>query len=120
MTERLDPLHPIHTDKPDASAPPAGKSMGEVEAELSAGGFDGQFQALTEGRLRCLTCRSVFSVEGHRAQDTRRVEGASDPDDMAIIIPLVCPVCATPGTLTAHYGPGASEEEASVLQAFER
>lgn len=51
----------------------------------------------------------------------RRLEGASDPDDMVAIVAISCPVCATQGTLSPQYGPmGHWEEDADVLQHPER
>jgi hypothetical protein len=49
-----------------------------------------------------------------------RLEGASDPADLAIVIPLQCPHCGTDGALIAGYGPEASQAEADVLTAMPR
>ena len=49
-----------------------------------------------------------------------RLEGESDPADMAMVVKLACPACGTAGTLILNYGPDASAEEADVLVAIER
>ena len=49
-----------------------------------------------------------------------RLEGASDPADQLIVVPLACPVCGARGTFVAHYGPEASLEEADVLAVLSR
>jgi hypothetical protein len=94
--------------------------LSTVVDRLTKEGYVGQFQALAGGRMRCLTCHNEFDAAAVRADDVTRLEGASDPDDMAIVVPIVCPICGTPGTFVALYGPGISEEDAEVLQAFER
>lgn len=45
----------------------------------------------------------------------RRLEGASDPDDMMAVAAVTCPVCRIDGVLVLSYGPAASAEHADVL-----
>jgi hypothetical protein len=99
---------------------PSDPSLLSVVDELAQQGDDGQFVAREGGQLLCLTCRNEFPAKGQQADRVRRLEGASDPADMVIVIPLECPVCHARGALTAHYGPEASAEEAEVLVAMER
>ena len=47
-----------------------------------------------------------------------RVEGASDPDDMAIVVALTCPHCSTCDTMVLKYGPEASGADGDVLIAL--
>ena len=47
--------------------------------------------------------------------DLRRLEGASDPDDMLAVLALECPNCGLRGSLVLNYGPTATEEDAAVL-----
>ena len=47
-------------------------------------------------------------------------EGASDPADMVMVVPLTCPVCATTGTLVLHYGAEVTEAEELVTVALQR
>ena len=75
---------------------------------------------LEGGDIRCLSCRSEFPAAGADADEMRRLEGASDPADMLIVVPLTCPACATRGVLVAHFGPEASAAEADVVAALSR
>lgn len=47
-----------------------------------------------------------------------RVEGASDPDDMAAVVAVTCPRCSAKGALVLKYGPEASGADADVLLAL--
>ena len=51
-------------------------------------------------------------------QSVRRLEGASDPDDMVAIAAIVCPACATRGVLVLGFGPSSSLVDAETLQAL--
>lgn len=97
-----------------------GTPLGEITDDLARQGRDGQFQALDGGILRCLTCDHRFAAEGASADEITRLEGASDPADLAIVIPLQCPQCGTRGALIANYGPEATAAEAEVLRAMPR
>ena len=109
---------PMTTDEPAAIA--AGVPLGEVTDDLARQGRDGQFQALDGGQLRCLTCEHRFPASETPATETTRLEGASDPAELSIVIPLRCPHCGTEGALIANYGPEASAAEADVLTALPR
>ena len=50
----------------------------------------------------------------------RRLEGASDPDDMLVLAAVVCPQCSTRGFLVLNYGPSASAEDAAILGQLEQ
>jgi hypothetical protein len=93
---------------------------------LQGQGFKGSFTALeangvTEGaRVQCATCRHAFEPEEADVSELRRLEGASDPDDMLAVVALECPRCGTRGSLVLSYGPTATTEEAAVLVALDR
>ncbi len=55
------------------------------------------------------------SPEEFRVIGTYRFEGASDPDDEAIVLALVHEPSGLIGTFDAVFGPGGSAEEAEVL-----
>ena len=88
--------------------------------ELERAGWAGQVVPLEGGSIRCLTCRQEFGADEVDADDVRRLEGASDPADMVIVVPVVCPRCSTKGVLVAHFGAEASGEEADVVAALSR
>jgi len=95
-------------------------TLSSVTHDFDEVGHGGQFAARDGAAILCLNCRQEFPAAGQRADDVRRLEGASDPADMVMVVPVECPHCGTAGTLTAHYGPEASAEEAEVLVALER
>ena len=105
--------------EPDPTAP-SDAPLSEVVDRLAAAGYAGQFQAQEGGTLLCLTCRESFDASTAQADQVTRLEGASDPADMAIVVPLRCPHCETGGALVAHYGPESTEAESDVLAAFDR
>ena len=80
---------------------PTDSSLMAVLADLDRAGWAGQFMALEGGDVRCLTCRGEFPASTIEADEARRLEGASDPADMLIVVPLTCPHCATKGVLVA-------------------
>ena len=49
----------------------------------------------------------------------RRLEGASDPDDMLAVVGLACPHCSAQGTAVLGYGPEAAAVDAEVLERLE-
>lgn len=99
---------------------PTDTPMEEVVDRLGASGFDGQFRAVEGTRIQCLTCREVAPAGDHHMDEATRLEGVSDPGDMAVVVPLRCPSCGTGGTLVLAYGPNATAEEADVLREMDR
>lgn len=91
-----------------------------VESVLADEGFTGQFIAAPEARVLCTNCRSLIAAAWLRADEVTRLEGASDPADMLVVIPLTCPVCATRGTLIINFGPEMGPEHDMVFSAMRR
>jgi len=81
-----------------------------------------QAQFIVEGgaRIRCSGCASSINAAYLSADTIGRAEGASDPADNVLVIPLRCPVCGAIGTLTTPFGADASEDEGNVLSAMPR
>ena len=88
--------------------------------DANSGGADGQFGVIEGAELRCFTCRETFSAVGLNADRVTRLEGASDPSDQAMVVPVTCPKCGISGSLVLNYGPGASPDEADVIHAMDR
>jgi hypothetical protein len=82
-------------------------------------GFTGDLMVTDDGEVRCAACRHEAPPGDFEVGPCRRMEGASDPDDMLAVLGLVCPGCGAQGTLITHYGPTASPAEATVLLAVE-
>jgi hypothetical protein len=51
-------------------------------------------------------------------ESTARFEGASNPDDQAVVFGLHCDGCGVRGVLVTAYGPTATAEEAAVITAL--
>jgi hypothetical protein len=94
------------------------ETLRDVIDELEQSGGHGQFGAREGGMIRCFTCRKDFAPTDATVDTVRRLEGASDPDDMIAVVPLSCPHCGIDGTLILAYGPEASLEDSEVLLAL--
>lgn len=114
-------LTPQQAQAATALAPSvAGRTQTEIENLLGRDGFAGQFGAREGARILCFSCRNEFPADTVDASDASRVEGESDPDDMAIVVAVSCPKCGTAGTLSLQFGPGAGPEETEVVAALSR
>lgn len=91
----------------------------EALADLAALGYVADLHPSGEGgRLTCGACRSVSEAADFRVGVERRLEGASDPDDMVLVVGATCPVCGTGGAVVLGYGPDASSADADVVVAL--
>lgn len=91
-------------------------SLTELIAQMEAEGFTAQMIPAQDGRVTCRSCDTTEPAEQYEIHRQGRTEGASDPDDMALVVALECPHCSAQGTLTLKYGPGATPEEAEVAR----
>lgn len=89
-------------------------TLSSVLADLEARGFVVQFVPGEGGTIECTSCGVTSPVGDFAVADVRRLEGASDPDDMASVIAARCPNCSAAGTLVLTYGPMASAIDADV------
>lgn len=97
---------------------PADVSLAEVLDDFEQRGFDEQFDVDDDtGATSCLACGQRTSVGDAEVLDGRRLEGASDPAEMAVVLGLQCPNCGRRGTVVCRYGPEASAGEAALLQS---
>ena len=95
-------------------------NLGEALEGLEQEGFRGQFVPEPGGRLRCVACGYRTEADGFTLHKLARVEGASDPADMAAIAALECPRCHSKGTAALKYGADTDPESADVLALLER
>ncbi|MBW3536624.1 MAG: hypothetical protein KY395_02485 [Actinobacteria bacterium] len=102
----------------DVEGNTGGSTMLDMVSKLEESGYTGQFAVSQEGQLRCLTCDTNVDPELIEPDSFLRVEGASDPDDMAAVAAITCPNCNAKGTVVLKYGPEASPEDAHVLSAL--
>lgn len=89
----------------------------EIDA-LRARGYVADFSVARDGGLRCVTCAHTLRPSDAVIESTARFEGASNPDDQAVVFGLRCGRCGACGVLVTAYGPTASAEEADVLTAL--
>lgn len=86
--------------------------------ELAERGWAEQATPLEGALVRCENCGQTTPADEIAVDELCRVEGASDPDDMAIVAAFACPRCDTHDTLVLKYGPDASAADADVLTAL--
>ncbi len=87
----------------------------EEIAALRTRGYEADFSVTPDGQLRCNPCGHTMKPSGAVIESTARFEGASDPDDQAVVFGLRCDGCGLRGILVAAYGPTATAEEAAVI-----
>jgi hypothetical protein len=92
----------------------------QVLSELARSGFDHDVLVdQDDGWLTCGVCRARTSARDANVDSLRRLEGASDPADMAAVLAMTCGSCGSRGTAILRFGPEASPGEAAVLVAME-
>jgi hypothetical protein len=101
------------------------ETISDVLHELDQLGYSSQFMPREReagvqptGDVMCATCHQASHAASMPVLELRRLEGASDPDDMLVIGALECPNCAARGTLVLPYGPQATAEEDTILGAL--
>lgn len=87
-------------------------------ATLRAAGYEADFSVTSGGQLRCATSAHTLQPAAAVIESTARFEGASNPDDQAVVFGLRCRECGVRGVLVTAYGPTASSEEAAVITAL--
>jgi hypothetical protein len=103
-----------------AGVPSDNTTLLEVLAELAAKGYGGSMWVTENGKIRCEGCQHEFDPSELRVHELRRLEGASDPDDMLAVVAVECPVCGLKGTVVLHFGPEASAEEMEALTHLQK
>ena len=86
--------------------------------DLAERGWSEQATPLEGALVRCENCGQTTAADEIAVDQLCRVEGASDPGDMAIVAAFACPHCDTRDTLVLKYGPDASAADADVLTAL--
>jgi len=99
-------------------APGDNTTLSAVLALYKEAGFASSWEITTAELLRCGICERESVPQAVSMHSLRRIEGASDPADMAAVLALTCPLCNAPGTLVMMYGPQMSAAESGVLGAL--
>ena len=87
----------------------------DVLARFTQRGWSSQFTARADGIVECESCHHQMPAAEVPVLELRRLEGASDPDDMLAVVAVECPRCGLRGSLVLNYGPTATEEDTAVL-----
>ena len=116
---------PLDTPRPDTSGrettpgptaqPSDNTTLVEVVDSYRAAGYITEFWVEEGSTVRCDGCQSTLDSKRLPVLSQRRLEGASDPADMVVVVATSCPVCGADGTMVLGYGPMASGEDADVL-----
>ena len=117
IPEPMDPNYSYgHHAATTASAEATG--VASVLDRAAAAGYVAVFEAEPGAALRCGTCDVVSAATTFERSWQNRLEGASDPDDMAQVSGVVCPACGERGTFVSLFGPGAETDAADVMVAL--
>jgi hypothetical protein len=106
-------------DATSGDKPPSDEAtMIDVLEGYAQGGFDSSFVITDDSELECLECGTVSAATIVSMSSLRRLEGASDPDDMVAVIAITCPSCSARGTAVLGYGPMATLQDSEVLKGL--
>jgi hypothetical protein len=101
------------------SVPSDNTTLTSVIEGLIEEGYTSQLSAEPGAELLCSACGMVSGAAEFDVHSLRRLEGASDPDDMVAAVAAVCPKCAVPGIAVLAFGPTGSETDADVMVALD-
>ncbi len=102
-----------------AGAPSDNTTLVAVLNALVAEGFTQDMFVTPEAQLRCGVCHRDTAPADLVLDRLRRIEGASDPADMAAVLGVTCGHCDARGTAVVRYGPEAEPQDAEVLLALD-
>ncbi len=92
-----------------------GTTLTEVLDAYQEAGFATAFTVTSDAMLECNSCHQVAWPSDVAMSSLRRLEGASDPDDMMAVVAITCPHCSAQGTTTLGFGPAASPQDSDVM-----
>jgi hypothetical protein len=102
-------------DPADSVARPISPNgVAEAIALLRADGYDDSIEVSVDG-IWCSGCNQFHPVTGVMQERIYRFEGASNPDDMSIVVGLRCQICGRTGVVVSAFGPGADPRLFAIL-----
>lgn len=113
-------------DKIDAEEVPmaadyaADITLVEVLHDLRERGYTGEFRLERDGAIFCVVCGISQRAQELITHGMRRVEGASDPGDEAMVLAIACRGCGERGAIVLRYGPEAGVADATVLAGVDQ
>jgi len=96
----------------------ADPTLVEALERLRRDGYTADFRITSDGQLRCDQCTHIHDPTEVVIESTARFEGASNPDDQAVVFGVHCEGCGQRGAVVAAYGPTATAAEAAVITAL--
>lgn len=103
----------------EAGVPSDNTTLTAIIDAFVADGFDSDLFVTREGMIRCGVCHHDMPPGVAVLERLRRLEGASDPADMAAVLALTCPRCGARGTVVVRFGPEAGPADDAVLLALQ-
>ena len=107
------------TDPSDSDEASGAATLLDVLADAAEAGYREQVVVTDDGDLRCTKCNTTVPVAEFEVAGFHRLEGASDPSDMLLVVWGTCPGCAKGGVATFGYGPNAGAADGKVLEALD-
>lgn len=109
------------SDSPPEQDPAGVATATDVLDEMRRSGITQSFSPGTEpSTLKCGSCGEESPAGDFDVIDEHRLEGASDPDDMVLVVGATCPRCRADGAIVVGFGPLASDADSDIVQALSR
>jgi hypothetical protein len=105
-------------EAPIIGVPSDNTTMTEVLNGMRDLGFGTSFITEDGAMLRCEHCGVISPAGDYVVEETRRLEGASDPDDLVTIVAARCPSCGSGGSLVLGYGVNSSPDDAQIAASL--
>lgn len=90
-----------------------------VLAAMAAEGFAQDMFVTEEAQVRCGACHRDTAPADLALDRMRRLEGASDPADMAAVLGITCGHCGARGTAVVRFGPEAGPQDDELMLAID-
>ena len=81
---------------------------------LRSEGYDDTIEVSADG-IWCGGCNQHHAVTGVVQERIYRFEGASNPEDMSIVVGLRCRICGRTGVVVSAFGPDADPRLFDIL-----
>ncbi len=94
------------------------RSLMDELRDLDDEGVHEVFSVVPNARVRCEGCHQTNDARSLALLDVRRLEGASDPSEMAAVLTVRCANCGVEGACIVSFGPLASAEDQDVMLAL--
>lgn len=104
---------------PDPAVEAADAPVTSVLDRFAEAGWSANSLVRDGGRVECGACGEEQAAGDVDVEAVHRIEGASDPDDLQMVVGVRCQGCSEGGALVLGYGPNASEEDAEVYSAID-